>query len=52
MLFIFLQNSFTGQLTYNAVEESQINKNNIQDDYGWPLSVVKISLHNCILLSA
>ena len=40
------------QLTYNPVEESQMNKNNIQEDHGSPLSVDRIALENCLLLSA
>ena len=41
-----------GQLTYNIVGESQINKNHIQEDHGWPSSVVRITSHSCLVLSA
>ena len=50
-LFIALEKSFTGAAYINAVEESQINENNIQEDHGWRLSVVGITFHNCMLLS-
>ena len=41
-LLISLKKPFTGELSSNPAEESLINENNVQEDHGLQLSVVRI----------